>query len=239
MCAWRDAGLKACRKQEKLYSPSWGAGLFRVTALVNLSRENSSMSHASFPSLPFFCGRARGHSPGRLRTARLHTLGSPTARLVLRSLAVVARRAQRTQTRGRVRNRDATCGQHAARLREVVSNRPCLAAQHAPRMRVQVAAPEAFSLDPVTLGRDRPALLLRFLGVLRAASARGQFRAAGYRTRGVRGMGVGACRAWGITSEVRGACQRDEKGTPAGPPASPSGSTSDRGCLSSSGMTAG
>lgn len=192
MYAWRDAGLKTCRKQEKPYSRVGEYGFSHVTPFVNLPRENSSMSHASFfPPCRSFAGGRGGHPPGWLRTARLHTLGSPPARLVLRGLPVVARRAQRTQTRPRIRIGHTPSNQRTTRLWEAVGDGRRLAAQHAPPMRVQVALADAPPLDPVALGCGRAALLLCVLGALGAASARGQFRAAGYRARGrgFRGMG--------------------------------------------------
>lgn len=147
----------------------------------------------------------RGSPPGRLRPVGLHTLGCPTARLVLRGLFVVARRAQRTEPRERVRIFDALGDQRTARLGEVVGNGRRLAAQHAPRVRVQVTPAGAFPLDPVSLGCGRPALLLRFLGVLGAASAGGQFRAAGYRARGrgLRGTGT-SLRRGGVSMGLPG-----------------------------------
>lgn len=135
-------------------------------------------------------------------------LGGPTARLVLRGLFAVARRAQRTELRERVRIFDALGDQLTARLGEVVGDRRCLAAQHAPRMRVQIAAANTLPLDPVSLGRGRPALLLGFLGVLGAASARGQFRAAGDRARGRGLRGVVHLRSgWGVESK----CHREPR----------------------------
>lgn len=125
-------------------------------------------------------------------TARLDPLGSPPARLALRGLAVVARRAQRTQTRPRIRIGHAPSDQRTARLREVVSHRRRTRTEHAPRMGVQVARSDALPPNPVSLGRSRAALLLGFPFVLGASATAGsQFGAAGDRVRGAGSAGHG------------------------------------------------
>lgn len=109
---------------------------------------------AFFASLPCFQGAERGSRSGRgLGQARADTLGSPSAGLMLRGLAVVARRTRRMQTRPRVGIGDATCEQRAARVGEVVGHCRRLRAQHAPRMGVEVAAPDVRPPSPV---RARP-----------------------------------------------------------------------------------
>jgi len=136
----------------------------------------------------------RGVTPWSVRrTLRLTlraTLGSKAARLVLRGLSRVARRAQRTQPRPCIRIGNTTRHQRATRLREVVSRCRRLRAQHAPRTGVEVAAPDVRPPSPV---RARPRCLPQCVRLTlmsgTAATTSGQFGAPGYRARGAGSSG--------------------------------------------------
>lgn len=86
--------------------------------LMNLPRANGGSCGASFFCLPAVLLREGEGVPAWSATtpARLDALGSPTARLVLRGLLVVARRTQRTETRPRVRITHTPSDERAARL---------------------------------------------------------------------------------------------------------------------------
>ncbi len=155
------------------------------------------MRCADTPYRSVILGRRRGHPPWseRRTLARFTTrtsLRSKSTRLFTCSLAVMARRAQRTQMLRSIRIHDTLCDQLLSRLREMVGNRCATTAQHTPRVRVQVRAADTRPQAPI---RARPrcyTLRGRFLLMGRTASARGQFGAPGDRARGAGLAGQGA-----------------------------------------------
>lgn len=167
------------------------------------------MSHASFLP-PCRAGRG-GEGSGCLgypseRGCFRRLLGCPTAWLMLRCLAVVARRAQRTQTLERVRVRHTPSHQLASAQREMVSNIGRATTQHAPRVGIQVGSPDAWPPPPVRTATRCAPRTVRLTLMSRTATTTGQLGAPGDRARGA-GLtrhGGTSFKGWGVALRQTG-----------------------------------
>lgn len=158
---------------------------------VDSLRANCLTRGASFfPPCRSICGVGGGHPPGgraelrserrnvvRLRRLRLHILGCPTTRLVLRGLAVMARLTQRPQVLWCIRVRLLPCLQLLSTQRPMVGNGCRSTAQHTPRIRVQVSLALTLPANVITALTRVASLLFALCLVRRAWTTIGQLTA--------------------------------------------------------------